>query len=236
MGRKHLQQIGPLEEALGISFRQKDMLHLALSHSSYLNENPGVLPESNERLEFLGDALIGAVVAHELFRINPSWSEGELTQARSALVRGDTLADVAESLNLGHHLYMGKGEEEGGGRQRPTNLAAVFEALVGALFLDQGYEAASDFVLRVLLPELSTLGQQAALKSPKSVLQEAVQARGMPPPSYRIVEVKGSDHARSFTAEVTVAGQVLGRGAGGRKSLAEQEAAAEALKALESGV
>ena len=231
--QERLRQHESLEATLGVTFAEKDLLRLALAHSSYLNEEPGVFPQSNERLEFLGDAVLGVVVAHELYHRHPEWPEGELTEARSALVRWETLAGAAKSLRLGPHLYMGKGEEAGGGRERPSNLAAALEALVGALFLDQGYEAARDFVLRVFLRELSTVGRHPVAKSPKSALQEIVQGRGMPPPSYRIVDAVGSEQARRFTAEVTVDGRVVGLGTGTRKSQAEQEAAAEALKTMD---
>ncbi len=229
-----MKQLDSLEAALGVSFVQKELLHLALAHRSYLNENPGVFSDSNERLEFLGDAVIGMVAAEELFARYPEWPEGRLTQARAALVQGATLAGVAGDLGLGRHLYMGRGEEDSGGRERPTNLAAVLESVVGALFLDQGYEAARDFVLRVLSEELMSLDRGTALKDAKSALQEAVQAKGLPSPAYSIVDVAGRDHARWFTAEVNVGGRVVGRGAGTRKSHAEQEAAEEALKAMGS--
>ena len=231
-GIEQLRESDPLEAALGVSFQREDLLRLALAHSSYLNENPGTFPQSNERLEFLGDAIIGAVVAHELYQLYPEWSEGELTLARSALVSGETLAGVAEGLKLGRYLYVGKGEEAGGGRERPTNLAAALEALVGALFLDQGYDATRGFVLRLFSAELSTLGRRSVVRNPKSALQEAVQGRGRSTPSYEIVEVSGEEHAPLFTVEVTVDGRVLGRGTGARKSQAEQAAAADALKDL----
>ena len=233
--KEHLDpspDLDSLEAALGVAFRDRDVLRLALAHSSYLNEHPGVFPESNERLEYLGDALLGLVVAHELFRLYPTWPEGELTEARSALVRGETLAGLADRLRLGRHLYMGKGEESGGGRERPSNLAAALEAVVGAVFLDQGYRDSSDLVLRLFRPELSTLKRPGALKNAKSVLQETLQAEGVPAPSYVIVEVSGDEHLRRFTVEVTVGGKVAGRGTGARKSQAEQEAAADALKAI----
>ena len=228
----HSPDLDSLEAALGVAFRDRDLLRLALAHSSYLNEHPGVFPESNERLEYLGDALLGLVVAHELFRIYPTWPEGELTEARSALVRGETLAGLADRLRLGRYLYMGKGEESGGGRERPSNLAAALEAVVGAVFLDQGYRDSSDLVLRLFRPELSTLKRPGALKNAKSILQETLQAEGVPAPSYEIVEVSGDEHLRRFTVEVTVGGQVAGRGTGARKSQAEQEAAADALRAI----
>ena len=230
--KQSLSDHAPLEEALEVSFRDRGLLQLALTHSSYLHENPGAVPESNERLEFLGDAVLGMAVADELFRIHPGWSEGELTQARASLVQGRTLARVADRLQLGGHLHMGRGEEAGGGRQRASNLAGALESLVGALFLDRGYAAARDLVLTVLSEELAYVRRQDGLKNPKSTLQEAVQATGDSPPTYGIVEASGQDHAPEFTVEVTVGGRVLGRGSGPRKSEAEQAAATEALKAL----
>ncbi len=220
----------PIEKALSLSFKDKDLLRLSLIHRSFLNENPGAFSESNERLEFLGDALVGLVVAQELFRRHPEKPEGELTTLRSALVRGDTLARIADSLELGEHLLMGRGEEASGGRERQSNLACAFEALLGAVFVDQGYEAARDFVLRVMADEIPSV--ESVPKSTKSVLQERVQRRGVGSPSYRVVEMSGEDHAREFTSEVTVSGEVVGRGRGRRKSEAEAEAASQALKAL----
>ena len=129
---------GTLEEALGVRFRDGGLRRLALVHSSYLNENPGEHPESNERLEFLGDAVLGMVVAEELYGANPSWPEGRLTQARAALVQEATLAEAARSIGLGKMLRMGRGEEAGGGRERASNLSAGLEAVIGAVFLDQG--------------------------------------------------------------------------------------------------
>lgn len=224
-----------LEERLGISFNDKNLLTQALVHSSFLNENPGVFTESNERLEFLGDAIIGSAVAAELFSTYDSWPEGMLTSGRSSLVQGDTLARVAGRLGLGEYLQMGRGEEAAGGRNRPNNLAATFEAVVGAHFLDCGYAAAADLVLRLLEPELSELTEPGALPNPKSSLQEAIQARGQSAPSYRIVKVEGQDHARRFTAEAVVDGEPIGTGTGSRKALAERAAADDALKGMTGG-
>lgn len=221
-----------LEEELGVSFNDKGLLTQALVHSSFLNENPGVFAESNERLEFLGDAIIGSAVAAELYSTYDSWPEGMLTAGRSSLVQGDTLARVAGRLGLGEHLQMGRGEEAAGGRNRPNNLAATFEAVVGAYFLDLGYDAAADLVLRLLEPELSELTEPGASPNPKSSLQEAIQARGQTAPSYRIVKVEGQDHARRFTAEVVVDGVPIGTGMGSRKALAERAAAGDALKTM----
>ena len=227
-----MSELDSLQERLGVSFESRALLQLALVHSSSLNEAPGRFAESNERLEFLGDALIGLVVANEVYRRYPDRPEGELTALRSDLVRGETLARTATSLDLGQQLSMGRGEEAGGGRERPSNLAAAFEALVGAMFLDRGYEVAREFVLRALSQELSDLGERRPAKNPKSALQELVQSGGGPPPEYRVASVTGKDHARQFTVEVVLSGRVMGSGTGRRKSEAEQAAAAKALTAL----
>ena len=226
------REMESLASKLGLSFEDIDLLRLAFVHGSYANENADSVPESNERLEFLGDALIGLVVAEEMYRLNPTHTEGDLTGLRAALVQGETLARVARSLELGRLLLMGKGEEASGGRERPSNLAAAFEALVGAVFLDQGYRAAREFTLRSLSDELPAAGGRASLKNPKSLVQELVQARGMDVPTYRVVEVTGQDHARVFTVDVVVQGETMGRGKGRRKSIAEREAAQQALSAL----
>lgn len=231
-GGHGLLDIDALERDLGLSFVSKSLLWVALTHSSYLNENPGIFAESNERLEFLGDAVIGLAVGHELFDRYPDVSEGALTIMRSAIVSRETLSRIAQSMRLDVHLIMGKGEEAAGGRQRSRNLAGVFEAVVGALIVDQGYEAARQFVLRAVAHELEETDEIGALKSPKSVLQELLQSRGMTSPTYRLVEETGRDHLRQFTSEVLIEGKVMGRGKGKRKVLAEQEAAREALKAL----
>ena len=224
-----------LEKRLGVAFGDRELLAAALVHSSFHNENRGAVERSNERLEFLGDALLGAMVAEELYRRHRDWSEGELTGARAALVSGESLAQVGSELDLGGHLLLGRGEEGSGGRERPTNLAAAMEAVVGAVFLDQGYEAAREAVLRLLSGPLSTVDRGDLPANPKAKLQEIVQARGLGPPTYPVVEATGLDHARTFKVDVIVDGRVMGRGAGRRKALAEEEAARAALKALGPG-
>lgn len=218
-----------LEKVLGVEFKNPDLLRLAFIHSSFLNEDPKAVPESNERLEYLGDALLGLVVADELYRRYPDQAEGELTQMRAALVRGSALATLAKSLGLGEHLILGKGEESTGGRTRDSNMAATFEALVGAVYLDGGYRTARKFVLRIMGDALKSVGGLSTVRNAKSALQELVQSRGIATPSYRIVDFSGEDHAREFTAEVLVEGRVVGRGKGRRKAIAEQDAAQNAL-------
>ena len=227
-----VSDVAALETALRVEFGDRRLLELALVHDSYLNENPGSLEESNERLEFLGDAVIGAAAAHELYRRNLEWPEGRLSEARSELVRGETLARVASRLALGDHLRMGRGAAAGGARGRPGVLASALEAVVGAVSLDQGYPAAEALALRLLEPEMVGIERPPAARNPKSALQEALQATGGEPPTYSIVDVTGEDHARQFTAEVRVDGRVLGSGTGPRKSTAERRAAEAALAAM----
>ena len=221
-----------LMNELGLSLSDNEALVLAFVHSSYINESPLAFPKSNERLEFLGDALIGLVIAHEVYYRHSSLSEGDLTAMRSILVSGDTLAKVANALQLGQHLLMGKGEESSGGRIRESNLAAAFEALVGAIFLDRGYNEARNFVLTALAGPLSSVGEGISLKDPKSFLQEFVQGVGKEIPVYVLVSMNGEDHDRTFTVEVMVSGKMVGRGIGRRKSIAEREAASDALREM----
>src|SRR3990170_6110090 len=166
-----------LEKPLGVKFKDPALLDQALVHSSYVNENPNAAPGSNERLEFLGDAVLGLVVADELFTAYPDQDEGQLTELRTLLVRRDTLAKAARRLKLGDDLYLGKGEEAGGGRSRPTNLAHAYEALVGAVFLDRGLTTARKFVRSSLKQEFDSLPVRPFPLDPKSRLQEVSQSR-----------------------------------------------------------
>ena len=214
------------------SFRDRSLLRLALTHGSYSNEHPDASPESNERLEFLGDAVVGLAVAEEIYRRCPHLNEGQLTAIRSALGRGDTLARVAASLGLGERLSMGKGEAADGGRHRASNLTAAFEALVGAVFLDRGYRAAREFVVEMLADELSNAVERPVVKDAKSLLQELVQGRGQGLPTYRVRQAAGEQDPMRFQAEAVVSTEVVGRGTGRRKALAEQAAARDALEQL----
>ena len=210
-------------------FSRKDLLQRAFVHRSYLNENPGYVLGSNERLEFLGDAVLGFVVAEHLYHVFPEMPEGDLTNFRAALVRSRALAHVAEGLGLGGFLFLGRGEEASGGRARPSLLAATFEAVVGAIFLDQGLEAARGFVLRLLAPELERVQREDATKDDKSRLQEVAQAETGLTPTYRTIASLGPDHARVFVVEVSLGQRVLAEGRGRSKQEAEQVAARNAL-------
>jgi ribonuclease-3 len=199
-----------------------------------VNENPDSAPQSNERLEFLGDAVLGLVVADELFATHPGQDEGKLTELRTHLVRRDTLAKAARRLKLGEALLLGRGEEVGGGRGRPTNLAHAYEAVVGAIFLDGGLTSARRFLRRSLSPEFELVAERAFPLDPKSQLQEISQSLEQNTPLYRLVKAEGPDHARRFTVEVLVDGRTLGKGTGRSKQQAEKEAAREALEHLEN--
>jgi ribonuclease-3 len=221
-----------LEKRLGVKFKKRALLHQALVHSSYVNENPSEAPESNERLEFLGDAVLGLIVADDLYAAYPQSDEGQLTERRTHLVRRDTLAKAARRLGLGDELLLGRGEAAGGGRSRPTNLAHAYEAIVGAIFLDGDLAAARRFVRTSLGEEISAMSEQAPLDA-KSRLQEMSQSRYQSPPHYRVVLTEGPDHARQFTVEVMVGGNVMGRGTGRSKQEAEKEAARAAISELD---
>jgi ribonuclease-3 len=221
-----------LQSNLGITFENLSLLKQAFVHTSYLNENPTFDLPSNERLEFLGDAVLGLAVADELYRRYPDLTEGEMTKFRSNLVSGKTLAHLAASLHLGDYLYLGKGEEIKGGRGRESNLAAVMEAVLGAIFLEHGFAMARDLTLRLLGAELERITEEGSVTDYKSRLQEVVQAREQITPSYHTIEVVGPAHDRMFTVEVMIGDAMMGRGRGKRKQVAENEAARVALEKL----
>ena len=227
-----MADLDALQQTLGISFNDLSLLEEALVHSSYINENPSLAPASNERLEFLGDAVLGLIVAERLYQDFPHADEGEMTRLRAALIRRDTLARIARAIGLGGYLYLGKGEEASGGQRKPANLAGALEAVIAAIFLDQGSAITKDFILRLLNPELQKAVSQGAGVGHKSRLQELIQAREQQTPVYRVVEEIGPDHDKWFTVEVMVGDTVLGRGSGKGKKAAETEAARSALKQL----
>lgn len=222
-----------LEAKLHLKFKNPGLLKQALIHTSYLNENPGIGVGSNERLEFLGDAALGVVVAQQLYNEYPDVDEGKLTELRAHLVRRDTLARAAGRFELGEYLQLGRGEDAAGGRRRPTNMARAYEALVGAIFLDGGIASVRAFVRRTLRDELQALRKKGMPHDPKSRLQEVVQSRWQTTPSYKLLKTEGPDHARRFTVQVTVGGKSLGVGEGRSKQMAEKEAAQQALNEIE---
>lgn len=208
-------------------FKNQELLDQALTHKSWVNENLGVRG-SNERLEFLGDAVLEFVISAEIFRKFPDKEEGFLTALRSSLVNTENLASVAVKLNVGEKIYLSKGEEESGGRTNSSLLADTVEAIIGALYMDQGLEYATKFIMDNIAAEIPEKIEQP-LKDPKSRLQEYVQSMSFPTPNYRVVEETGPDHSKHFEIEVFVNGDSWGKGEGKSKSLAEQAAAKNAL-------
>ncbi len=207
------------------------LLELALMHRSYAYEN-GALP-TNERLEFLGDAVLGIVITESLYRRYPDWSEGQLAKMRAAVVNASALADVARALGLGDYVYLGRGEAATGGRDKSSILADTTEALIGAVFLTAGIESAADVIHRLFDPLIHNAAELGAGLDWKTSLQEIAAAAGLGLPEYRVSDI-GPDHAKEFFAETILAGEVLGSGSGRSKKVAEQEAAATAYERISS--
>jgi len=222
-----------VEEKIAVEFHRPALLRQAFIHRSYLNENASEALESNERLEFFGDAVLSYVVAERLFRDCPTCQEGELTEWRGYLVRRDSLANFARKLGLGDYLLLGRGEEQAGGRSRALNLASLFEAVVGAITIDRGLTVAKRFIFNAIGPEIDLRGRPTPI-DPKSRLQEVVQARWQHAPAYRTVHEEGPEHRKLFTIEASIQGRVLGSGVGHSKQEAERQAAVHALEALEA--
>jgi ribonuclease III len=220
-----------LIKLLGVKPLGDDLLEQSLTHASYLNE-ADASAASNERLEFLGDALLGMVVGHELFRRYPAAGEGELTRMRADLVRGSTLARVATRLGVGSYIVLGRGEEAAGGRTRDRNLAGALEAIIGAVYSAHGYRTTRSLILRLLAPEFLQLEREGARIDAKSSLQHLVQARWHEPPDYVTVNEASEGSERRFAVEVRAAGATLGRGEGSSKREAQQGAARAAIARL----
>ncbi len=227
--------LSALQQRIDLHFRDEALLRLALTHPSYANEHPEEGGENNERLEFLGDAALGFVVAEELYLSFPDEEEGRLTEWRSQLVMGASLAVVATRLDLGSELRLGRGEETTGGRERPSNLERVYEALLAAILLDQGIDATRAFIKRTMADEFDQLTADPADLNPKGALQQLAQQLGEGPggrPEYVTVDAQGPEHAPHFEVEVRLDGETLGRGSGSSKQVAEKAAAQQALQAL----
>jgi ribonuclease-3 len=220
-----------LQNRLGYTFQDPTLLRLALTHPSVAHEAPGGTPH-NQRLEFLGDSVLGLILTHELYSKFPGFGEGPLTKARAQMVNRDTLADQARRVNLGEHLIVSHGEETSGGRERRSSLADGFEALIGAIYLDGGFEGAREFILRTFRDAFGELTHIPNLDNPKGELQERLQESTAEAPRYELTSVAGPDHDRVFECAVYHGGTELGRGRGKSKKAAESEAAAAALKAL----
>lgn len=220
----------PLEEKLGYEFINPALLENALTHSSYANENKVKRLQNNERLEFLGDSVLGMVVADYLYRAHPDLPEGDLTRTRAALVCEESLAEVAQQLALGSYLKLGRGEDAGGGRTRPSIVADAVEAVLAAVYLDGGIGSVRKIIRRFILDRESEKG---ASRDFKTALQELVQRESGQVLSYRITGSEGPDHAKTFSAEVDLNGAPVGQGQGHSKKMAEQMAAKAAIEKLQ---
>lgn len=224
--------LNSLQKTLGINFKDISILEKSLVHRSYLNENQGAESDSNERLEYLGDAILGFVVAEKLYKDFPDYDEGRMTRLRSILVRRETLARISRSIGLGEYLFLGKGEDTSGGRNKSANLACAFEAVIAAVYLDQGMAKTRKMIIRLLEEEWQKAIKKPAAIDYKSRLQELIQSREQRIPSYHITGTSGPDHIKTFNVEVRLGDQVLGSGSGKSKKEAETEAAREALEKI----
>ena len=227
-----MDRIGDLIARLGLPVRDRAIVAQALTHASWQHEHPAASAGHNERLEFLGDAVINLAISEALFRLHPADDEGLLSARRAAIVSTIGLARLAVRLGLGEELLLGEGESQRGGRLRPSLLASGLEAVAGAVLLDVGWEAAASWILAIAAPELHDPTPPAALKSPKSRLQELTQRTLGARPDYRILEALGPDHEKVFRVEVLVDGRPVGAGVGASRREAETRAASEALEAL----
>ncbi len=226
-----MSEYSQLEKNLRYTFHNAGLLRLALTHPSVAHEQ-GVPVQHNQRLEFLGDAVLQLVLTHELYNQFPNFGEGPLTKARAKLVNRRTLAEKGRALALGKHLILSRGEEAHGGRERMSALADSFEAVLGAIFLDGGFAAAQQFVVVHFRDSFEGLAVIPSLENPKGELQELLQARSSEAPQYHVVSASGPDHDRMFECTVHHAGVELARGRGKSKKAAESEAALAALAVL----
>ncbi|MBR5219135.1 MAG: ribonuclease III [Clostridia bacterium] len=224
-----MTELTKLEEILGYSFKNKQLLEHALTHSSYANERRNK-EQSNERLEFLGDSVLSMVISRFLFDNCPGENEGSMSKNRAYIVCETSLARVARKLSLGNYLYLGNGEDKGGGRERDSILSDAVDAVIAAMYLDGGMEITEKWILKALSPVIAEAAQSRMTDDFKTLLQEKYQANGKSGIEYEVIGEEGPAHNKCFTVSVKVEGDVLGTGKGRSKKAAEQAAAREALK------
>ena len=227
-----MEQLKEFQKKIGYQFQQEGLLRQALTHSSYANEHRMKKLSDNERLEFLGDAVLEIVTSDFLYHEHTDVPEGELTRVRASIVCEQTLAFCTRALNLGDYLLLGKGEDQTGGRKRKSILSDAFEAIIGAIYLDGGFANAKEFILKFVLNDIE---HKKLFYDSKTILQEMIQGRQEGELSYRIIEEKGPDHDKTFTAQVLVGTHVAGQGTGRTKKAAEQAAAYRAICDLKDG-
>lgn len=227
---KNLQN---LEKTIGLEFKNKQLLKKALTHRSYLNEHPEFQLGSNERLEFLGDAVLELIASNLLFQKLPQYAEGLLTDIRSGLVRTTTLSAIAKEIQLGDYLLLSRGEEELGGRKNNTLLANCLEAVIGAIYLDQNFASAQKFILPFLQPRLEKIIKSKTFKDSKSLFQETIQSKEKITPEYKVLDESGPDHNKIFTVGLYTGNKLWAKGKGKSKQEAEEKAAETALKEIQ---
>ncbi len=225
-----MKDFSPFEQTIGIVFSNKEVLQQAFTHRSYINENPRSGLSHNERLEFLGDAVLELVVTDHLFKTYPEHAEGDLTAYRSALVNAVVAAEVAQELNMNEYLLLSKGESKDTGRARQTILANAYESFIGALYLDQGYAVCDTFIKKTLIPKLSDIISKKSWRDPKSHIQEEAQERIGVTPSYEVIGQLGPDHDKFFTVGIFFGDKKIAEGKGRSKQEAQQAAAQAALE------
>lgn len=232
--KERLKKLKPLEQLIGYRFRNKALLNQALTHKSYANERYKSGSYDNERLEFLGDSVLGIVVSRLLYDDCPDQDEGVLTRYKSQLVSGEALGHIAKKLQIGEFLLLGKGEEASGGRKHISNLLCALEALIGAVYLDGDLKAASRFIERAFRPQIQLVKEGKGSKDYKSVLQQLVLKKFKTTPSYKIISEIGPDHKKHFIVEALILGKRFGIGSGSNKKTAEQASAKETLYTIET--
>lgn len=230
--QKRMNNYDTLETKLGVKFKDKALLEKAFTHRSYLNEHRENGLENNERLEFLGDAVLELIISSDLYRNYPGKPEGELTNIRAAVVRTESLAEESRNLGFGEYLRMSKGEEDSGGKDKDYLLANTFEAVLGAIYLDQGFDVCVSYLSKTLLHKVSNIIENNLFIDPKTQAQELIQAKFKVTPLYEVVQEDGPDHDKIFTVALIVNQKELGRGTGSSKQKAEEEAAKMAIETI----
>ncbi|PJC48917.1 MAG: ribonuclease III [Candidatus Omnitrophica bacterium CG_4_9_14_0_2_um_filter_42_8] len=232
--KNRLKKLKIFEKSINYGFRNKLLLNQALTHKSYANEKDMERSSDNERLEFLGDSVLGLIISHMFYNEHPESDEGVLTRYKSQLVSGETLARIAKELGIGEYILLGRGEETSGGRKHVSNLMCSLEAVIGAIYLDGGIKAAHNFITKVFKPEIQLVKEGKGSKDYKSIFQQTALRNFKTTPFYRILSEIGPDHKKHFIVEAVVAGKRYGIGSGPNKKSAEQASAKEALSVLES--
>ncbi|HQA98636.1 MAG TPA: ribonuclease III [Candidatus Dojkabacteria bacterium] len=229
-----MKETKEIEEKIGISFKNKTYLETAFTHRSYLNENKDENLENNERLEFLGDAVLELIISSNLYHNYSEKAEGELTSIRAAIVRTESLAEETKKLGVGKYLRMSKGEKDSGGEEKPYLLANLYEAILGAIYLDAGYEECRNFVDRTLLKKIKKIISEKLFIDPKTKIQEIMQSKFKITPTYEIIKEEGPDHDKSFTVALMKGKKKIVEGVGHSKQKAEEDAASNAIEIFEN--